>query len=206
MRISYVKDCVDDIVSTAIAWGIPLEKGIEFFCGDGSLYSGLLSMRINALTGLDIDLEKGKVLIANYPNVNFLHTDSNVYAREYSGDGYDIVSFDNPLCVYGDYCEHFDILPYAHKFVNKDRKTLVAIDIVHTPYNLEAPENINWVKRRMDYYAISSGNLDLDYAVRFYTDKLTKQGLKVYDIRCICREIHESNDYFYMIVCIVGKE
>lgn len=205
MRVSYVKECVKQITETANYWGISMRSGIEFFCGDGSIYSDLLASRLCLMTGLDVDQEKGRKLKEKIPWFNFIAVNSIEYAKEYQGMPYDIISFDNPLCIYGKYCEHFEILPYAYKFVHKDDKSLIVFDIVHTPYNITSPENCEWIKRRMDYYGITSGNLDLEYAKLFYTKKFVQQGLKVFHINCICREVQDSNDYFYMVVCVVGR-
>lgn len=206
MRISYVKECVKEIAETANHWGISMGSGIEFFCGDGSIYSNLLSSRLCSMTGLDIDQEKGLKLKQKIPGFNFIAANSIEYACKYEGMSYDIISFDNPLCIYGKYCEHFEIISYAYKFVHKKDKSLIVFDIVHTPYNITSSENSEWLRRRMDYYGITSGNLDLEYAKLFYTKKLVQQGLKIFDIKCICREVQDSNDYFYMVVCIVGKD
>ncbi|WP_310605570.1 hypothetical protein [Anaerosporobacter sp.] len=206
MIIFYVQECIEEIVSMANDWDIPMDSGIEFFCGDGSIYSESLTSKIHSMTGLDIDQEKGCKLKRNRSNFSFISTDSIEYARTYEGTSYDIISFDNPLCVYGQYCEHFNILPYAHKFVHKNKKSLIAFDIVHTPYDISLPRNIEWIEKRKQYYGISSGNLDLRFAKSFYTEKLIQQGLIVYELKCVCRELRDSNDYFYMILCIVGKD
>ena len=205
MIISYVKKCIEEIVSMANNWGIPLDSGIEFFCGDGSIYSRALTNKINSMTGLDIDQEKGYKLKRNLLNFKFISADSIEYAHNYEGVSYDVISFDNPLCVYGRYCEHFDILPYAYKFVHKNKKSLIAFDIVHTPYDISSPRNIEWIEKRKKYYGIPTGNLNLQFAKSFYTEKFIQQGLIVYELKCVCREVIDSNDYFYMIICIVGR-
>jgi len=206
MNISYVKKCVEEIVEMANEWGIPMENGIEFFCGDGSIYSEALASKIRLMTGLDIDQEKGYKLKKSKTNFNFIFADSIKYACNYEGVSYDIISFDNPLCVYGKYCEHFNILPYAYKFVHKNKKSLIAFDIVHTPYDISSSRNTEWIERRKEYYGIPTGNLNLQFAKSFYAEKLIQQGLKVYDIKYVCRELKDSNDYFYMILCVVGRD
>lgn len=205
MFISYVQECIEEIVSMANDWAIPMDSGIEFFCGDGSIYSESLMSKVYSMTGLDINQEKGCKLKRNRANFNFISADSIEYARNYEGVSYDVISFDNPLCVYGQYCEHFNILPYAYKFVHENKKSLIAFDIVHTPYDISSPRNIEWIEKRKQYYGISSGNLNLRFAKSFYTEKLIQQGLIVYELKSVCRESIDSNDYFYMILCIVGK-
>ncbi len=206
MFISYVDNCVEAITDMANRNDIQLNKGIELFCGDGSIYTITLAKHIDTMLGIDISEEKGKELIKKDNKFTFICADAIEYAKDYSLETYDLISVDNPLCVFGKYCEHFDVFPYIHNFVHPYKKTLLAFDIVHTPYDKDSLKNIEWINRRNRYYNITNADLELNYAVDFYMRLLDNQGLKVDEIQYVCREKINSIDYFYMMVCVVEKQ
>lgn len=206
MFTSYVNNCIQTIKKMANNHNIQLKKGIELFCGDGSIYSLALATYIDTMIGIDISEEKGQLLTKKNDKFRFICTDAIEYAKNDALETYDLISIDNPLCVYGKYCEHFDVFPFIHNLVHPCENTLLAFDIVHTPYDKNSQKNIEWIERRKKYYNIKNGDLDLSYAIDFYTQMLENQGLKVIEMQYVCREKVFSNDYFYMIVCVVRKK
>lgn len=202
---SYVDNCIKTITNMAHRSNIQLKKGIELFCGDGSIYTLALAKYIDAMLGIDINENKGKELIRKSNKFTFVCADAIEYTKNSIYETYDLISIDNPLCVFGKYCEHFDILPYIHNFVHPFKKSLLAFDIVHTPYDKDSLKNIEWINRRNKYYNITNATLELNYAIDFYTKLLNNQGLRVTEIQYVCREKYFLNDYFYMIVCVIEK-
>lgn len=202
---SYVNECVECIKKLAEVNGIILNNGIEFFCGDGSIYTLELFKQLTKMTGIDIAKEKGERLKAKLgSSFSYINADSVQYIRETVGEEYDIVSIDNPLCLYGnDYCEHFGILPYIHKFVKKNGYTIIAFDYVTVPYNEDKDYNCKWLERRKAYYKTSDYNIDTKFAEKFYSELLMKYSLNVVQIKSICRETYNNRPYFYMMLCVV---
>lgn len=91
MFISFIDDCIGKIKQTAKEYDLQLNKGIELFCGDGSLYTIRLAQQVSSLIGLDISEEKGYALKKQYDGFNFICADSIQYVKETVNNSYDML-------------------------------------------------------------------------------------------------------------------
>lgn len=204
---SDINSCISAVSKMAEKHKINLCKGIEFFCGDGSLYTIKLAGLVNELTGIDVRANAGRSLAQKCANVQYICTDAIRYIAQYQDQKYDILSVDNPLCVFGmDYCEHFEVLEYIRSFIEVNRKFILAFDYVTTPYNACSPNNEQWLRRRTQYYLHGSYNIDSNYAMDFYRNKFLDMGLDVLDMMSVCREKCDENCYFHMMICVLERK
>lgn len=206
---SFTDECVSTIFNMANEYNIETSNAIELFCGDGTLFSGLMSKHCDSLVGYDIDPEKENVFYQNVKNGIFICKDSVKMmqeAQEGEVGTYHIITIDNPSCIYGNnYCESFEIIPNLYKLMPFDEMCILAFDIIHVPYNIDYENNQEWIKRRSQFYLTDANMLDIEYAKDFYSQKLREQGVDVIKMLPVCREWRDGIDYFYMLIAIVIK-
>src|SRR3989339_364683 len=205
MRTSYIKDCVETIINMAQDNNIssPLNV-LELFAGEGSIFTQYLAKKCNKVIGWEIKNEFASDFEKNVPNGRFFCKDTISLLQQENSDDFlndaNIICVDNPLGKYGDeYFEHFKFINHIHKLIH--RPSILAIDIIKKPYNIEG--NLEWVEERKRFYNIDKDELDMGYALNFYKKILEKQGLSVGDAKIVCRELDGDLDYFYMIICVV---
>ena len=205
---SDVKRCVDNIVRVASDNGIILKSGIELFCGDGSLYTKELFNHLSEMTGIDISCEKGKKIQKECgSSFEFIQADTLQYIKTPHSDRYDLISIDNPLCIYGNnYCEHFEVLPQIRNLIKKKGKSILVFDYVTEPYNADNPLNREWLARRQQFYDSLDYNIDTQFAEDFYIRFLENCGISVLNVESVCRETYNKRPYFYMLICVVSME
>jgi hypothetical protein len=111
-------------------------------------------------------------------------------------DRFNVVLIDNALNCYGDYCEHFDVLPYIQNIMEEN--AFVIFNVVRKPFNYT--EYPRWQDRRNKFYGLQDcSHLSSDFVKKFYTDFFDKLGLTVMNYYTECREYHDDVDYNYMV-------
>lgn len=204
---SFVDDCVNAIFNMVEVYSIKDLNVVELFCGDGTLFSGLMSKHCDSLVGYEIDPKKEHAFLQNVRNGVFICRDSVKMMQE-AQEGelgtYHIITIDSPSCIYGNnYCESFEIVPNLYKILPNNEVSIIALDIIHVPYNIEI--NQEWINRRSQFYLTDGNVLDIEYAKDFYSQKLREQGVDVIEMKPVCREWRDGIDYFYMLIASVIK-
>ena len=98
------------------------------------------------------------------------------------------------------YCEHFDIINFVTKFVNK--KILVIFNVNNHPFDYEKyPE---WKKRRDAFYGTNNtANLDIKFLHGFYENLFKKISLnvifKINETRVYFNEIKMTHYFAYYL-------
>ncbi|WP_372997661.1 hypothetical protein [Lutispora sp.] len=202
MRVSYVESCVNCILEMASRYLQKPYNLLELFGGRGRIYTQFLAQKCTSTIGWEINKDCENEFLKNVPNSKFINIDTVKTLSEADeiklGCDVNIISIDNPLGIYnGKYCEHFELIDHIHKVIK--HKSIVAFNIVKKPYGIETQQN--WVVRRKQFYDTDLVELDMSLIPQFYQKILINQGLNVYEMKLICRELHEGQDYFYMLIC-----
>lgn len=184
-------------------------NAIEMYGGDGHLLSCKMAENSVAFIGYEINPEKEEGFKKNVINGEFRRGDSVKILRtieEGEIGVYNLVSTDAPICIYGEnYCEHFEILEYIYKLLEKGEKSLCVFPVVPKPYDVEKPENSAWMRRRENFYGTKEVNLDLDKTFDVYDEIFNRHNLQILDKSYVCREYRNRIDWMYEFMYILVK-
>ena len=203
------EDVIRNMLKLKTKYGIEEFKAIELYGGDGHTLSNKMAEQSASFIGYDINPDKEEGFKRNVVNGEFRCGDSVKMMRTMQ-DGeigtYNLISTDAPICIYGeDYCEHFEILEYVYKLLERDRKVLCVFPVTVKPYDTEKEENSEWMKKRAEFYKTEGKNLDLDAVYDIYDGIFEKQGLKVIERCYTCREYRNGVDWMYEYMYVLVK-
>ncbi len=87
-------------------------SGVELFCGRGELITGKIASLVQPHIGLDIDPVCQNSFLSHAPSSNFVCGDGIALALTgaLGHAQFSLVTMDNPLGIFGPYCEHFEAL------------------------------------------------------------------------------------------------
>ena len=112
---------------------------------------------------------------------------------------FDYIVLDNPMCIYGNKCEHFEameLLPYLSK-----KEAVIIFNVNIHPYDYEkSPE---WAVRRQVYYGRDASKLTLNFCLDFYREKLNDLG---FEVKELISENRAPADYLFSIAAILNKQ
>lgn len=151
-------------------------RALEFFAREGDWQTTVYASRVKSLFAWEITPDFEKDLRRNLPRAEISIGDSYQLAHEKRHQGrFEFIVFDNPQNVFGDRCEHFEVLPLIPRLMAT--QGVVIFNINRHPFNYEqSPE---WQKRRKEYYGCDASALDAAFFLAFYVRKLTVMSLKV---------------------------
>ena len=134
---------------------------------------------------------------------NVVICDSYEYAKV-CNTKFDLVIFDNPLGIHGSYCEHFDALPCL-KYITK-KQFFIIFNVKLRPYDYNDVKNIEWKKRRDQYYnVIDSSNLQISFVKKFYKEKFEQLDFNVKELQVFTRP-HEDGLISILIKAIHARD
>ena len=89
---------------------------------------------------------------------------------------FDLIVFDNPQGVFGEYCEHFECLDLIPNLIFKDGGVVI-FNINKNPFDYDIGSI--WAKKRNKFYDIhDASNLDANFLLNFYENKFKSLGYK----------------------------
>lgn len=174
---------------------------LELFSRTGDWHTKTLFKDCKDVTLLEIDGKYEDKLRSNFPDAEIRITDSIDWSMSMSrGDknhqSYDIVSIDNPLGRYGNYCENFEVIKHVNNLLADE--SVLLINIVPQPYSNNWP----WQRIRSSFfedYGPADNYVNFEKIIKTYRKILNDQGLDIKDYEYICREYAEDLDYFYYL-------
>ena len=180
-------------------------KCIELFSREGDWHTKTLFNEYTDVTLCEINNSYKNSLTLNFPKAKIKILDSIKMLQELNEDTekFDLISVDNPLGCYGEYCENFEVFENITKILND--KSILLINIVPRPYN---HENIDpkWKNKRLNFYGVKSDeSLDFKNILEIYKNKLLTSGFVINDYEYICREYFDDVDYFYYLCLNLSK-
>jgi hypothetical protein len=152
-------------------------KALEFFARKGNWHTLSYANKVNSIAAWEIDSKFENDLIKNIPYSSIRIGNSFELAKEskYS-NSFDLIVFDNPQGVYGEYCEHFECLNLISNLISKTGGVVI-FNINKNPFNYDT-DSI-WAKKRNKFYSLhDASNLDVDFLLNFYRDKFKDLGFK----------------------------
>jgi len=152
-------------------------KALEFFARKGNWHTLSYSDKVSSISAWEIDSKFENDLIKNIPYSSIRIGNSFELAKEskYS-NSFDLIVFDNPQGIYGEYCEHFECLNLTPDLMIK-KGGLVIFNINKAPFNYN--KESMWAKKRNKYYnVIDASTLDVDFLLDFYQKKFKSLGFK----------------------------
>ena len=180
-------------------------RGLELFCGRGAMFTRHLAAMVDTLVGVDIDQACQEDFLAATPRGVFLQGD----CVEIAGSGllgarqFDLVSVDNPLGLFGPYCEHFELLPALPALMAPGG--CLVINLVTQPYDAGNPKLQPWLARRAAFYGVPDpACISPEILDRFYRQRLTALGLTLRDMIILCRETDNGVPYFHSLIASTG--
>jgi len=195
-------EAMEKIVSTLINKKIPLHEytALEFFARDGSWQTTSYNKKIKNLYLWEIDETYKNSLKKNFPKAKISIGDSfELSQKEKFKNKFNFIVFDNPLCVYNEYCEHFEALDLTYLLL--DNKGIVIFNINKCPFDYEEKHNLEWKKRRDDYYGFNTMKIDSKTIMNFYEKKFNDYGFKI----LFNFEEKRNNEYFSYLVFMLEK-
>jgi len=196
--IKYLKNTIEN------HWKIRLKnsKCIELFARTGDWHTKELFKDCTDITLLEIDGNYEDKLRSNFPTANIHITDSvdwtiRLLANNKTHQSYDIVSIDNPLGRYANYCENFEVINHVNNLLADE--SVLLINIVPKPYGNF--EQSYWQNIRSHFYGLQpfENSVTFEKIIAKYKEILSKQGLEVEDYEYVCREYADDLDYFYYL-------
>ena len=180
---------------------------LEIFGRDGSWHTSIFEKIVKTMEIWEIDEKWKPDLEKNFPKSKIRIIDSiNTIQHNSNFPKFDLLLIDNPMNIFGGkefdkrYCEHFDIINFISKFVNK--KILVIFNVNNHPFDYEKyPE---WKERRDAFYGTNdTGNLDIEFLHNFYENLFKKIGLnvifKINETRVYFKEIEMTHYFAYYL-------
>lgn len=204
------ENVIRDMVELKEKYGIGEFRAIELYGGDGHTLSNKMAEQSISFIGYDINPEKEEGFKQNVVNGEFRCGDSvKLMMTMKAGEigTFNLISTDAPICIYGeDYCEHFEILNYVHKLLEKGEKVLCVFPVVPKPYNTDKEENGAWMKRREQFYRTKEINLDLEKIFAIYDELFESQNLQIFERKYTCREYRNGVDWMYEFMYVLEKK
>ncbi|HBL8438405.1 TPA: RsmD family RNA methyltransferase, partial [Listeria monocytogenes] len=121
MFVSKVNNVIKEINSIFYNNFSEKKKILELFCGEGSVFTHELSRDAKFCLGCDINSKFKERFESTVPNGIFYCADTikelqkEKIPQYFNGEDYNIISVDNPLCIYGEnYCEHFEVIDHIN--------------------------------------------------------------------------------------------
>lgn len=201
-RIVFLEDVMPAIRARLPSGG---GRGLELFCGRGTMFTRHLAAMVDTLVGVDIDQSCQEDFLAAAPRSIFLQGDSVKVASSglLGARQFGLVSVDNPLGVFGTYCEHFELLPMLPALLAPGG--CVVLNLVTEPYDADNPKLKPWFARRAAFYGVSDpACVSLETFDRFYRERLTALGLTLRDMIILCREADNGVPYFHSLIASTG--
>lgn len=152
-------------------------KALEFFARKGNWHTLSYSDKVSSISAWEIDSKFENDLIKNIPYSSIRIGNSFELAKEskYS-NSFDLIVFDNPQGVYGEYCEHFECLNLIPNLIFKNGGVVI-FNINKNPFNYDT-DSI-WAKKRNKFYGLhDSSHLEVDFLLNFYRNKFKDLGFK----------------------------
>ena len=181
-------------------------KCIELFAREGSWHTKTLFSEFTDVTLCEINSIYRDSLSLNFPSAKIKILDSIKMLQAIKDDTekYDLVSVDNPLGCFDQYCENFEVVENIHKILND--QSVLLINIVPRPYGYSAIEE-KWKERRLKFYSVySDQSIDFYDILNAYKIKLGDVGFNISDYEYICREYANDMDYFYYLCLKLEKK
>tara|TARA_Y100001960_G_scaffold330821_1_gene425974 strand:+ start:182 stop:832 length:651 start_codon:yes stop_codon:yes gene_type:complete len=183
-------------------------NAIELFGRDGSWHTSIFEKIVKSMEIWEIDSKWKSDLEKNFPESKIQIIDSIKTIQQNSNlPKFDLLLIDNPMNTFGEskdskrpYCEHFDIINFVAKFVNK--KILVIFNVNNQPFDYE--KYPDWKKRRDEFYGTdNTANLDIEFMHNFYEKLFKKIGLnvifKINETRVYYNEIEMTHYFAYYL-------
>ena len=162
---------------------------VDFYAKDCSWQTKEILKYNNNIQLWEIDHQYYDKLCSFVGKQNVVICDSYEYSKVCNAK-FDFVILDNPLNVHGNYCEHFDALPCLRFITKKQFYTVFNIKL--KPYDYDNTKNIEWKKRRDQYYnVVDSSNLQISFVKKFYKEKFEQLDFNVKELRVFTRP-HED--------------
>jgi 16S rRNA G966 N2-methylase RsmD len=188
------------------AWNFQNDlKCIELFSREGNWHTQTLFRGYSDVTLCEIDNQYVDALNLNFPNANIQILDSinMLKTLDSNCEKYDLVSVDNPLGCYGQYCENFEVVENIYNLLKK--KAILLINIVPRPYNYINIDK-DWQKRRKDFYNVKDDqSLSFNDVLITYKRIFSSAGYKISDYEYLCREYANDLDYVYYLCLNLEK-
>jgi len=177
-------------------------KCLELFARTGEWHTQTLFKDSKDITLLELDGKYEDKLRSNFPDANIHITDSvdwttRILANNKTHQSYDLVSIDNPLGIYGKYCENFEVINHVNNLLADESVLLINI----VPQKYGRWEAGVWQNIRNKFYGLQpfEHRVTFEKVIATYKEILSKQGLEVEDYEYICREYADDLDYFYYL-------
>lgn len=181
-------------------------KCIELFSREGSWHTKNLFSEYTDVTLCEIDSIYRDSLSLNFPLAKIKILDSIKMLQSFNEvtEKYDLVSVDNPLGCFDQYCENFEVVENIHKILND--QSVLLINIVPRPYGYSDIEE-KWKEKRQKFYSVHSDqSIDFYDILSAYKSKLGDEGFNISDYEYICRVYANDIDYFYYLCLNLEKK
>ncbi|MDA7437906.1 hypothetical protein N8773_00905 [Candidatus Pseudothioglobus singularis] len=152
-------------------------KVLEFFARKGNWHTLSYANKVHSISAWEIEAKFKSDLRVNIPHSKIRIGNSFELAKEPEHfESFDLIVFDNPQGIYGEYCEHFECLNLTPDLMIK-KGGLVIFNINKAPFNYN--KESMWAKKRNKYYnVIDASTLDVDFLLDFYQKKFKSLGFK----------------------------
>lgn len=146
-------------------------EALEIFGHTGFLHTVDYARQVSSLEAWEIDPTHEPALRRNLPGATVRILDSFDELKRSPGK-FSLLVVDNPVCVYGGHCEHFDAFPDIFR-VAKDSSILI-LNAAPNPW--PPPEEAHLVGRRAFYKADRPENVPFDRMMKVYRELIEAGG------------------------------
>lgn len=147
---------------------------LEVFGHTGFLHTLDYARKVSSLEVWEIDATKERDLRRNLPQAKVKIGDSFDELKRTPGR-FDLLVVDNPVQVYGDHCEHFDLFPDIFR-VAKDSSILI-LNVAGNPW--PRPDEAHLARRRAFYKTDHPENVPFDRMIATYRNLLHAGGFEL---------------------------
>jgi hypothetical protein len=144
---------------------------LEIFGHTGFLHTVDYARQVSSLEVWEIDPTKEAELRRNLPHATARILDSFEELKRTTRE-FDLLIVDNPVCIFGRHCEHFDVFPDIFR-VAKDSSILI---LNAAPNPRPPPEAAHMARRRSFYKTDRPEDVPMDAMVKIYRDLIEAAG------------------------------
>jgi hypothetical protein len=154
---------------------------LQTFGGTGNGMERFYKDKVNELDVWEIEKSFEKKLKGNLPNANIKITDSFKEIQK-TEKKYNMILIDNPMGVFGEHCEHFDMYMECFKVMRDE--CIVVLDIIPNLKNISKKftyikNSNNILSRKLFYRFHDPLNIPIEAMVQTYREIANKNGFEI---------------------------
>ncbi|NFR87446.1 MULTISPECIES: hypothetical protein [unclassified Clostridium] len=174
---------IEVVLNNLIDKGIELKKisALQTFGGSGKGMERFYKDKVKELDVWEIEKSFEDDLKRNLPNANIKITDSFKEIRK-TKKKYDMILIDNPMTIFGEHCEHFDM--YIEAFRIMKEESIIILDIMPNLKNIDKKfeyikESSHLLSRKLFYRCYDPLSINIEIMLQTYKEIANSNGYEI---------------------------